>query len=673
MKSKNQRAWHSACSGSGEVSTKDHQPGRSRCMRIRSAIVAGSAGLAGIALAVGAVCLLTQARWAAGPLAAADHGLRTLAQLDDLERAGGRVVTSTDRYHRSLDRADGAIAAAALATAERQLGDLTRSLDNAAADSLIDALRQLQSFLSGSEAAEAAFTAGSSLADSAAAACRGRLQAALAAQAQHQRVLNSRDGLDFRTRTTVSDRLFACAQAVHLLQDMEAARRGARHFPAAALFDEVRNVERRIRDLLEPWTAAGDLVATELSGVLAALDRYSIAIDRLEPAWRHHHELAAVGQAAGNALRLHTGRASRAGRDQAQACVAAAQASLLRGRRVAVAALVLAVGAAIWLVHWSDRTIGAPLASCRRELLAATDGLRSAASAILARERLLAEAVQTAHAAWTEAARHARRGQAAGKDRQTAAAVAAATADTVQAYAECGHWVRRAAAAAARAGKSIAPAGRLVQDLRAMSRQADLLRLNAEIAATKDEPDQAGIAVVAAATRELAGRLAAASDELDAAFAGAGRGVRDTDAACRRLTFWQSAADEQLASLPARADRLGTAFDRVRETTAALGALTRRQLATYRDLAAAALEQPIAAALQQAVARVAAGSERLATLTEMATAAELAAPPEATATATVTRAQPQDEPASPSSSSQRAYADASSAATAVKRALKAVT
>ena len=124
-------------------------------MRIRSAIITSSAGLAGVALAIGAVCLVTQVRWAAGPLADAGRGVGSLQQRAAVATAVEQATDAQAAYFRTRDVDQ-------LTLAEEQLTRLTRHLEAldrhgiaTAADSLHRAGLRLGAVLEGAEATAA--------------------------------------------------------------------------------------------------------------------------------------------------------------------------------------------------------------------------------------------------------------------------------------------------------------------------------------------------------------------------------------------------------------------------------------------------------------------------------------------------------------------------------------
>ena len=156
-------------------------------MRIRPAIITASASLAGIALAIGLLCLLTQARWTAGPLADADRGLEALDSRADLELAVRRTTDAGEAYFRSLDIAQLDISAAGLIDLTTALETLDRTGIAVEADSLHQSALRYGAILAGAQDTAVELLGANRTAERAATSFRAKLRVLLAAQAQHQK------------------------------------------------------------------------------------------------------------------------------------------------------------------------------------------------------------------------------------------------------------------------------------------------------------------------------------------------------------------------------------------------------------------------------------------------------------------------------------------------------
>jgi hypothetical protein len=286
-------------------------------MRIRPAIMTGTAGLATIALAIGAICLVTQARWARGPLADADRGLQGLQQRADLEIAVRRTTDAGEAYFRTLDAAQIQVAGAGLTDMTGALETLDRTGIAAAADSMHQAALRYGAVLDGARDAAAEMVTAGHEAHRAAVSMRAKLRVLLAAQAQHQKTENSRDGLDFFTRTTTAERIFVATQADRWMLELELARRDLDVSRDLTALKPVRAHHGRIRDLLAPWAAKGDPESRRLASALDDVDAHAAALAVLEQAWVQILDLEGDGRTAAAALRVTAADLAAASRREA--------------------------------------------------------------------------------------------------------------------------------------------------------------------------------------------------------------------------------------------------------------------------------------------------------------------------------------------------------------------
>ncbi len=332
-------------------------------MRIRPAIITGTSGLAAVALAIGALCLGTHARWAAGPLADARQGLDTLEHRTLLENAVRRTTDAGEAYFRTMDPIQLEIAGAGLTDLTRALEDLDRTNIAVEADSLHQSALRYGAVLQGAHdaVAELQFTDG--VARRSASSFRTKIRVLLAAQAQHQKTENSRDGLDFFTRTTTAERIFVATQADRWMLELELARQELDLARDLTALKPVRSHHDHIHDLLAPWAEKGDPESRRLASTIVDLDNHEDAVRRLEQAWTQLTDLDGDGRTAARTLRRTAAGLSLASlaeaRDRTDHVAAVSRSTI----RLIILGLVIALGGAMALVFWCDRAIGRRLAA----------------------------------------------------------------------------------------------------------------------------------------------------------------------------------------------------------------------------------------------------------------------------------------------------------------------
>ncbi len=477
-------------------------------MRLRTAIIVGSVGLAGLALAIGVFGLLTQARWTARPLASVADGLDALAHRAALEQSVRRATDAGAAWFRTFDQAQVDIAAASLRDLSQALDGLDRRNIGVAADSLhVCSLRYAAALTAARDAASRLLEADRQ-AHRAALAGRAKLRAVLAAQAQYQKTLNSRDGLDFFTRTTTAERIYVSTQADRLLLEIELARRELHQSRDLETLKPVRSHHDHIRDLLLPWAEKGDPEAQRLASALDDVDTHRDAMDRLELAWRQLQELEQDGRSAARTLRRTAESLSEASRAEALTRGREAGDASRRGRDGTVLGLVLALAAAIGLVFWTERRVTRPLGAVQLGLDAAAARLEPAADAVLARAQALEGARHDSTGAWDLAARQAQQWLQAG----AAAPDAATLRDSAGALSgrreRSERWLGQLESAMSGIEQAHGQTARLLRDVRSIATQTNLLALNASIEAARAGEAGAGFAVVAEQVRKLAQQTA---------------------------------------------------------------------------------------------------------------------------------------------------------------------
>ena len=337
-------------------------------MRIRPAIIVGSAGLAGIAVAIGALCLVSQARWTTGPLAEAGRGLDALDHRAALEAAVRRTTDGGEAYFRTMDMAQLEVASAGLNDLTLALEQLDRTNIAVEADSLHQSALRYGAVLAGAQDAATELLTAGNKAHRSATTFRAKLRVLLAAQAQHQKTENSRDGLDFFTRTTTAERIFVATQADRWMLELELARRELELARDLTALKPVRAHHDRITDLLAPWSEKGDPESRRLASALEDLDQHTAAMTRLEQAWSQLLDLDGDGRTAARTLRRTAADLSLASRQEARQRTAHARDVSHRSIRGTILGLVIALAGAVFLVSWSDRKVGRPLAVVQKGL-----------------------------------------------------------------------------------------------------------------------------------------------------------------------------------------------------------------------------------------------------------------------------------------------------------------
>ncbi len=576
-------------------------------MTIRSATIAGSAALAGLALSIGAFCLLTQARWATGPLAAAGRNLQAADQLAALALTARQAVEAGAGYWRTQEPQLGAQARARLDDLARGLAALEPATRAAPDDSLqVAALRYGEALATVQELTsrvnEADHGAERTLASS-----RTKLRAALAAQAQYQKTLNSRDGLDFATRAQTAERIIVSAQAERLLLELDHARRELRYSQDLAALDPVRSHHDRVRDLLDPWIVAADPEAQRLSSALDDLASHAIALSRLETAHQALHAERRAGDAAGDALLRCAERQSAHSRRAALAAADHARRASARFWRGTALAMVLALAVAIWLVHWTDRRVQQPLAALGCALGATVDLLQPAAAAALVRNEALAEACHERERDLEQIARRVRTSPEESGEARAAADLRA----SLGGLAARGESVATQFATLATGTAGLVQASdriaELLRDMRAVATQSKLLSLNASIEAARAGSAGAGFAVVAAEMRLLSRRTADILQAAQAALALWRQHLGQVGGASERLQGACENDDRHLAVAHAAAADLASCLDAGRRTARELAAIAERhRLRRKGGQPAAASRRTLASAAQlnQAVAQL---------------------------------------------------------------------
>ncbi len=287
-------------------------------MRIRLATILGSVGLAGIALAIGIFCLLTQVRWTSGPLAEASRGLDGLENRADLELAVQRTTDAGNAYFRTLDQRHIDTASSGLDELTMALESLDRTGIAVPVDSLHQSALRYGAVLQGAQDAAIQRLNADRTAQRAATTFRAKLRVLLAAQAQHQKTMNSRDGLDFFTRTTTAERIYVATQADRWMLEMELSRRDLEVTRDLSVLKSVREHHRYIRDLLTPWVDKGDQESVRLASALDDLDRHAQAMSSAELAWTKLLDLEGDRDSAASTLRRTATSLSQASREEAR-------------------------------------------------------------------------------------------------------------------------------------------------------------------------------------------------------------------------------------------------------------------------------------------------------------------------------------------------------------------
>lgn len=634
-------------------------------MRIRPAIITSSAGLAGIALAIGTLCLVTQARWATGPLADADRSLQGLQQRTAVERAARRTTDAGEAYFRTLDAAQLTVAGEHLGALTGALGDLDRRGIATAADSLHQAGLRLGAVLAGAEDAAVDLMTAERTCSRTATALRAKLRVVLAAQAQHQKTENSRDGLDFYTRTTTAERIFIATQADRWMLELELARRDLTTSRDLAALRPVRAHHGRIRDLLAPWAERGDQEARRLASALEDLDRHEAAFGELQRSWAQILDLEGDGRAAARELRLTAAELTAASRRTAGRHAAAARTASQRSMRWTILGLVLAAVGSAFLIHWSDRKVGRPLAAVQSGLRAGA--LREAAAAVLQRVQHLEGARHDSGGAWDQAA------TACERWRQDTARLDARTAtEAIDAMDRSHAGARRSLEQLGTAMVGVQEAteqtDRLLREIRAIATQTNLLALNASVEAARAGEAGKGFAVVAEEVRKLAQHASEAVESSSGTLERSAQSNQTAGEACQGLGVHLAGAEQRVVGLREQITDLAAGLATGSEMSARLVQLARRERAAGRATRSPERDPAAAETLLREVSRVERFATWLGRLDPVAAAGpdapRKAGPPAPAATAVgpdvragVTGAPDhgfdQDEPAMSSSSAQR--------------------
>jgi len=595
-------------------------------MRIRPAIITSTAGLAGVALAIGALCLVSQARWATGPLADAERSLDGLRERSAIERAVGSVADATEAYFRTLDTAQLEVAGEGLSILSGALAGLDRQGIAAAADSLHRAGLRLGAVLTGAEDAAVELLTAERACERAATALRAKLRVVLAAQAQHQKSENSRDGLDFFTRTTTAERIFVATQADRWMLELELARRDLATARDLEALRPVRAHHGYIRDLLLPWADRGGQESRRLASALADLDRHEAAFGALAAAWSQILDLEGDGRAAARELQLTSAALAGASRQEAASHARAARQAGLASIRWTILGLVVALTGAVVLVAWSDRRIGRPLAMVQTGLAASR--LRPAAEAVLASLETLAGARHDSTTAWDQAAGRCQQWQA---DAEAAAAdaqaMAAAAGELSRSHGEARRSLEKLGTAMVGIQEATESTDRLLQEIRAIATQTNLLALNASVEAARAGEAGKGFAVVAEEVRKLAQRAAETVETSSGTLDTSLESNMAAGKACRSLGVQLAAADQHTAALAEQAAGLAAALAGGRDVAAAVQILATREIRAGRAGRQPAHDPALGDHLADEVARVE-GCFRLVTSLE-APARPHAAPPRA--------------------------------------------
>ncbi len=532
----------------------------------------GTAGLATIALAIGAICLVTQARWARGPLADADRGLQGLQQRADLEIAVRRTTDAGEAYFRTLDAAQIQVAGAGLTDMTGALETLDRTGIAAAADSMHQAALRYGAVLDGARDAAAEMVTAGHEAHRAAVSMRAKLRVLLAAQAQHQKTENSRDGLDFFTRTTTAERIFVATQADRWMLELELARRDLDVSRDLTALKPVRAHHGRIRDLLAPWAAKGDPESRRLASALDDVDAHAAA---LAPPPRR----------------------------EAPDPPAEAAAASLRSVRITVLGLVLALAGAVFLVHWSDRRVGRPLAYVQRGLVGLAGRLGQSTGAVLDRLELLEGARHDSSGSWGTAARDAETWTEDATAGHEAAGRLSAAADEVAASrAEARQWLEQLGTAMVGMQEATEQTDKLLQEIRSIAAQTNLLALNAGVEAARAGSAGAGFAVVAEEVRKLAHRTTETVETSADALEHSLEANQAAGSACKKLGMSLTAGDEHVGALQDGTAGLLAALDAGRDTAGRIAATARREQQAARAAQLPAGDETASATLRQAVA-----------------------------------------------------------------------
>jgi methyl-accepting chemotaxis protein len=611
-------------------------------MRIRSAIIASSIGLATLAMAIGVFCLLTQTQWTSGPLADVDQGLKALEQRAKLEMAVRRTTDAGSEFFRTLEQPKIESAGAGLNDLAQALADLDRSSIAAAVDSLHQSSLRYGAVLSAAENAAMRLHEADRQAHLAATSGRAKLRVLLAAQAQYQKTLNSLDGLDFFTRTTTAERIYISTQADRLLLELELARRELHLQRDLDALRSVRSHHDHIRDLLAPWADKGDPESERLASALVDLDSHADAMARLEIAWRQLQELQLDGRTAARTLQRTAENLTQASRGLALTGSDSAQQASSRNLRGTILGLVLTLAGCVWLINWTDRRINRPLSVIQDELTTAADQLEPAAAAVLAYNQALSSARHDESDCLDRIAGHADSWLKQADESDTAGSLASIADDLAANRALADRWLEQLAGAMAGIEKVNSRTVHLQSEIRTIATQTNLLALNASVEAARAGEAGAGFAVVAAEVRKLASRTAETANESSEALDMTLRSNQEAEESRKHLQAGLDADHQKLQHLQAGMAGLVAALDQSRREALGIVELTRRE----RQIARSARSGPAwpdrsVHELEQAVAQVSRCRGRLQQMDTQA--AENKKPPPAASAEPLAHARPPGE------------------------------
>ncbi|MEZ4386794.1 MAG: methyl-accepting chemotaxis protein [Candidatus Krumholzibacteriia bacterium] len=522
-------------------------------MKIRPAIIVGSAALAAVALAIGAICLFVQLRWTAGPLAEAAAGVAGLEQRATLDRAVRRATDAGEAYFRTLDMVQLEVAGAGLNEITESLESLDRRGIAVEADSLHQSALRYGAVLAGAQDAAVELLEANRKAQRSATAFRAKLRVLLMAQAQHQKTENSRDGLDFYTRTTTAERIFVATQADRWMLELELARRelvGARDL---MVLDPVRDHHARIRDLLLPWSNVGDAESQRLVSSLSDLDSHAEAMMSLKQAWSQLLDLDGDARTASRTLRHTADELAVAARGSLRERTDAARRASQAGVRWSILCLVLALVGAVAAVSWSDRRVGRPLSQAQQALKTTAAELDLAAAAACERLELLERARHGTSDAWTQAVAHARHWSDELARQGDAAAEASETIDGLErGFTGSQTAIDKLSRAMLGIQSSTETTDKLLQEIRAIATQTNLLALNASVEAARAGEAGKGFAVVAEEVRALAMRASEAVNSSAGTLDDSLQANLQASAACKVLRTNLTVGHEALQALGGR-------------------------------------------------------------------------------------------------------------------------
>jgi hypothetical protein len=574
-------------------------------MKIRTAIIAATASLAAVALITGAIGLLVQLRWTTGPLADASRGIDGLEQRATLDRAVRQTTDAGEAYFRTLDMAQLEVASAGLNAMTGALEALDREGIAIEADSLHQSALRYGSVLTGAQDAALELLAANRAAERAAAAFRAKLRVLLMAQAQHQKTENSRDGLDFFTRTTTAERIFVATQADRWMLELELARREIVAARDPQVLDPVRDHHGRIRDLLLPWSVKGDAEARRLESSLEDVDRHANAMGQLKLAWAQLLDLDGDARLAARTLRRTADSLAIAARSDLRDRTDTARQASQHGVRWTILALVAALAGAVAAVFWSDRRIGRPIAHVQREIVGGALELESTIAATCAQLDAMAHRRHGQGDAWERALQHTDRwsadaGVPTGTDESTRDALARVT----RSFDGSQRALDRLEDAVLGMQSATETTDKLLQEIQAIATQTNLLALNASVEAARAGEAGKGFAVVAEQVRSLAMRATEAVDSSSGTLDRSLEANQQASSACKTLATNLTTSRDDLAAVQTRFDQLRAAEDSARQLAAAIASIANQEQATSRQSHGPTVDTSLAAALRAQADRI---------------------------------------------------------------------